>query len=163
MAFTGADPARFQPYRESLVTTVRRTGIIALVLGSIAAIGLLRRMPSSLGDWYLWFVLVLAVGWISFGGHWVELAYLNVLRPRVARLPDGVLMFVRIGVWLIGGSLLFLGSAPTRSVLTAGHLPDADLLQGVLLLGGPVFVGAELVVHSIAFLLGQPSFWNGRG
>lgn len=120
-------------------------------------------MPSSLGDWYLWFVLVLAVGWISFGGHWVELAYLNVLRPRVARLPDGVLMFVRIGVWLVGGTLLFLGSATTRSVLTAGHLPDADLLQGVLLLGGPVFVGAELVVHSIAFLLGQPSFWNGRG
>ena len=120
-------------------------------------------MPLSLGECYVWLVLVLAVAWISFGGHWVEIAYLNVIRPRIARLPDAALMAVRIAVWLVGGTLLFVGAAVTRSMLTVGQLPDGGLLRDVLLLGGPIFVGVELVVHSVAYLLAQPSFWNRLG
>ncbi len=62
---------QMQPYREPLRTTLVRTGLIALIVGALLA-----RRWGGLTRWPLATLLVL---WPSFGGHWVELAYLNHL------------------------------------------------------------------------------------
>jgi len=163
MSIPKTDPSRFDLYRESLATTITRTGLIALVLGSIGTVARLGRVPSSGMEWYGWLVLVLFVSWISFGGHWVELFYLNFLRPRIARLHDGLLILVRVAIWLVGGAILFLGAVTTRSLLSSGDWPTDPQVQGAVLYGGPMFVVIELVVHLIAVAIGRPSFWNLRG
>jgi hypothetical protein len=163
MAITTADPTRFQPYHEPLRATMVRTGLIALASGTIVLIMRLGRLPGSLAEAYAWMVLVLSVLWISFGGHWLEVAYLNALRPGLARLPDWLLIFVRIGVWVSGGTLLMFGAATTYIVMTTGHMPSESALRSILCYGGLVFAAIELVPHTILMLLGRPSFWNLRG
>src|SRR5437016_5433814 len=63
----------WQPYREPLRSTLWRTGTIALVLGAVLA-----RWWGGLARWPIAVVLLL---WRAFGGHWVELWFLNWLRP----------------------------------------------------------------------------------
>ncbi len=157
------DPARFQPYHEPFRTTLLRTGLIALALGSIGSIVHQGRLPAGRTDVYAWMVLVLCVLWFSLGGHWVELAYLNCLRPRIAKWPDHVLVWVRIGTWLLGGSVLALGIVTTYGLLMVGQMPGTGLLRRALFLGGPVFAVIELVPHTLLTALGRPSFWNRRG
>src|ERR1043166_6548516 len=142
--------ADWQSYREPLRVTVVRTGLVALALG-----GVLARWWGSVQLWPAASILAL---WFSFGGHWVELGFLNWLRPRLPARRD-VQMGARLGVWFIGGVLLALGMSATASVLRG--LP----LQGALRwwFGGLAFIGLELVVHFLTFLRGRPSFYNGRG
>jgi len=163
MAIATADPARFQRYREPLRATMVRTVSIALVLGTIGSIVQLGRVPGSFADAYAWLVLVVSVLWFSLGGHWVELAYLNGLRPRIARMPDRVLILVRLGIWLFGGTLLVLGMVTTYSVMTVGRWPGEAAVRGALLYGGAIFAMLELGPHAVLSLLGRPSFWNLRG
>ena len=61
--------ANWQPCREPFLATIRRTGAIAIVLGGILAAfgGGLRRWP----------LMTLIVLWPAFGGHWVEVWFLN--------------------------------------------------------------------------------------
>ena len=157
------DPSRFTLYRESVAATVIRTGGIAIIVATLVTVARLRHLPASSAEWYGWLVLVVFVGWFSFGGHWVELAYLNGIRPKIAHWSDPSLVFIRLGVWLIGGAILYLGAVASRSVMTAGELPgQADLFK-VLLYGGPVFAVIELFPHTFLQLSGKPSFWNFRG
>ena len=88
--------AAWQPYREPMRTTLVRTISIALVAGTVAA--------RSLG-WSHWTLLVLVMLWPSFGGHWVELWFLNWLRPRI---PDAraVQAAARVAIWFVGGIVL---------------------------------------------------------
>ena len=67
----------WQPYREPLRITMLRTGMIAIVAGA----GLARWW----GGLARWPVATLLVLWPSFGGHWVEVWFLNWLRPRLFR------------------------------------------------------------------------------
>jgi hypothetical protein len=141
--------SEWQPFREPLRSTLIRTGTIALVVG-----GVLARWWGGRGRWPLTTLLVL---WFTFGGHWVELWFLNWLRPRlsVARL---VQVGARVGVWFVGGTGLALGMVLTAKVLggiSPGQWP-------AWWLGGVGFIGVELVVHLMAQLLGRPSFYNGR-
>jgi hypothetical protein len=157
------DPSRFTPYHESLTATVARTGGIAIIVASIATLTRLGHLPASSAQWHNWFALFVFVAWPSFGGHWIELAYLNGLRPRIAHWSDVSLIFVRLGVWLIGGTILFLGAVVSYGLLTTGKLPDQSLVLKALLLGGPVFVAVEFFPHTFLQLRGRPSFWNLRG
>src|SRR6185369_16862966 len=70
--------ADWQPYREPLRVTLTRTIGIAIVAGAIAS--------SWLGGIRRWPILVVLMLWPAFGGHWVDLLFLNWLRPR---LPSG--------------------------------------------------------------------------
>ena len=140
----------WQPYWEPLRVTVLRTGGIALAVGAVLA-----RWMGGLSRWPLATVLVL---WFSFGGHWVELWFLNWLRPR---LPPARALQVaaRVAVWFVGGVGLGLGMALTAMML-AGYTParwPAWWLPGV------GFIGLELVVHVWPQLRGRPNFYNGRG
>ena len=123
----------------------------------------MHRFPAHRVNLRWWFALVAAVAWISFGGHWVELIYLNGLRPRIATRSDGVLALVRVCAWLAGGAILCIGAVTTFSLLIGGVLPQATSIVRAALFGGPLFVAIELIAHTALGLRGRDSFWNGRG
>ncbi len=130
----------WQPFHEPLRVTLLRTVLIGLLVGLVVA--LLQGRPAS---WPQWTGFAL---WFTFGGHWVELFFLNWLRPRLAA-ARWAQIGGRLLTWLVGGTLLMAGAR-----ITVWSLPPWWL-------GGPVFVGLELLVHSLAQLRGQPSFYNG--
>src|SRR5437016_1654485 len=123
----------WQAHREPLRITLARTVTIALVIG-----GVLARWWGGLSPWPLATLLVV---WFSFGGHWVELWFLNWLRPRlpVARVAQ---VGARIAVWFVGGSALGLGMALTAMAL-AGFQQARWPAWWV---AGVAFIGMELVI-----------------
>jgi hypothetical protein len=141
----------WQPYREPLSATITRTVAIAVVAAAVVAF-------STRGCLARWPVLTLLFLWPSFGGHWVDVFFLNYLRPR---LPPsrGVQVGARLLVWLIGGTLLIAGMVATAMAFP--HAPPA--WRQVLLFGGVAFIGIELLAHLVLQLRGRPSFYNGRG
>ena len=140
----------WQSYREPLRVTVLRTGGIALILGAVLA--------PWMGGLSRWPLATLLVVWFSFGGHWVELWFLNWLRPRLpaARAAQ---VGARLGVWFGGGIGLGLGMALTAMAF-AGYAPAEWPAWWI---GGVGFIGLELGVHLWPQLRGRPSFYNGRG
>jgi hypothetical protein len=142
--------SQWQPYREPLRTTLLRTGMIALVVGAVLA-----RRWGGLARWPMATLLAL---WPSFGGHWVELWFLNWLRPRLS-ITRAVQVAARVGVWFVGGAVLTVGMALTAMALTRlrpAHWP-------AWWIGGLAFIGIELVVHLVLQLRGRPSVYNGGG
>lgn len=83
------------PFREPLRTTLLRTILIAIVVGAALA-----RLSGAKIHWLLAALLVL---WPSFGGHWVELWYLNWLRPRLS-IARHVQITARVATWFVGGT-----------------------------------------------------------
>lgn len=141
----------WQPFREPLRVTLLRTGLIALIVGAVLA-------QWHGGGMARWPLATLLVFWLSFGGHWVELWFLNWLRPRLSR-ERAVQTGVRIGVWFLGGAVLVIGMQLTAMAL-AGYQPAR---WSVWWLGGLAFIGIELLVHLALQLRGRPCFFNGRG
>jgi hypothetical protein len=140
----------WQPFREPFRTTLLRTGTIAIVVGAAIA-GLGGRQAS-------WPLVTLLVFWPSFGGHWVEVWFLNSLRPRLSSARS-VQIAARIAVWFVGGIGLAIGmglTVITISRIRLAHWP-------AWWLGGFAFIGIELVIHLVLQLRGRPSFYNGRG
>ena len=142
--------SRWEPYREPLSSTLARTVGIAIVLGVIMASlqGGLSRFPED-------FVLAL---WPAFGGHWLELWFLNWLRPRLpqARL---VQIVARLGMWFFGGILLWYGMK-----LTAAALAGAWPVRWPAWWVGPLaFPAIELVAHFFLWLRRRPNFYSGTG
>jgi len=143
----------WQPSREPLGDTLLRTGTIALVAGSVLA-----RYRGGLAYWPAATLLAL---WPALGGHYVEVGFLNFVRPR---LPDtrAVHVAVRVGAWLVGGAVLALGMALTARALGEPR-PAQWQAWRVGAVGGLAFVGVELLAHLLLHLRRRPSFYNGRG
>jgi hypothetical protein len=93
--------------------------------------------------------------WFSLGGHWVEIFFLNWLRPRLtsARWAQ---VTARLFTWLVGGTLLMVGAR-----ITVLSLSRQSLRLAPWWLGGPILVGIELLVHALPPLRGRPNFYNG--
>jgi|SRR6185437_6877650 len=140
----------WQPHHESLRSTLLRTIGIALVVGAIVAVTSRGRV-----HWWLGTILVL---WFSFGGHWIELFYLNWLRLRVPA-SRAAQIIARLATWFVGGTVLAIGMALTASVFS--HFATA--LSSAWRFGGVAFIVIELVAHIPLQLRGRPSFYNGRG
>jgi hypothetical protein len=129
--------AQFEPYRERISTTLLRTiGIAVAVSGLIAW---------SRGGLAQWPRLGLMVLWVSFGGHWVELLFLNLFRPKI-----GNSRLLRVALWFAGGILMAAGMG------LSGFRP-------AWWVGGLGFIGVELIVHLLLHVGGRPSFYDGRG
>ena len=142
--------SHWQPFREPLRATLRRTVLIAMIAGAVAA-----RFSGGLARWP---VLTLLMLWPSFGGHWVEVWFLNWLRPRIS-VARGVQMASRVAVWFVGGVGLAIGM-----VLTAAALPGFGMRHWpAWWIGGLAFIAIELIVHLVLQLRGNPSFYDGRG
>lgn len=157
------DPTRFESYREPLWITLRRTILIAAILAALTALLPLARLTRTPTGFHGACIRAAFFAWFSLGGHWVEIGYLNGLRPRLARLSDRALTWVRLATWVAGGALLLPAALTTHDLLAFGRTPAAPALGAAALLGGPLFVVVELVPHAVLAARGRPSFWNGRG
>lgn len=127
-----------------------RTCMIAIVGGAL--------LSQFLGGLARWPITTLLMLWPSFGGHWVEVWFLNWLRPRLSTARS-LQIASRVAVWFIGGTGLFVGMGLTARGLVAFrhvHWP-------VWWVGGLAFIGIELVAHLALQLQRRPSFYNGRG
>ena len=140
----------WQPYREPLRVTLARTVAIAAIVGVVMA------AVSGRGMRALPAAMILAL-WPALGGHFVELFFLNWLRPR---LPSTrfVQVVARIAVWFVGGCVLAVGMYLTSKALYGFRAPRWH----AWLVGGVAFIGIELVVHLVLQLRGGDSFYNGR-
>jgi hypothetical protein len=135
-----------EPLRATLVRTIG----LALAIGGVLAL-----VNRALVWWPIGAYLA---SWFTFGGHWVEVAFLDVLRPRLPAAGT-VRVLARIAIWFAGGVLL--GYAITRSL--AWFEATAALRPPPVWLGGVAFIGVELVVHLGLRLRARPSFYDGRG
>ena len=138
------------PIREPLRKTLTRTGLIAAIAGAA--------MASRLGGLRHWPMATLLMLWPSFGGHYVEVFFLNGMRPR---LPPArtVRAAARMVAWFIGGVVLALGmnvTASTLGILQLAHWP-------AWWAAGAAFVAIELAAHFALQMRGRASFYNGRG
>ena len=140
----------WQHFQEPIRQTLLRTVTIAIVVG--AAIALASR------NWSIWPLAALLVLWASFGGHWLEVWFLNWLRPRVSPAP-GLQVATRVLVWFAGGSLLALGMRLTASIFVQWRSPHWLTWW----FGGVAFAGIELAIHLAMQFRGLPSFYSGRG
>jgi|SRR4051812_12609822 hypothetical protein len=141
--------SQWQPFREPLRRTLTRTLGIAAVAGGILALA-----RGGLAHWPAATVVML---WPSLGGHWVELWFLNWLRPRLSR-GRAAQVAARLAVWFVGGVALGVGMW-----LTAAALPGLRPPRPSVWWAGLGFVGVELVAQTGLQLRGRPSFFNGRG
>lgn len=141
----------WQLNREPFRFAFLRTGVLSIVVGGVVA-----RLSGGIARWPLATLMAL---WPSFGGHWVEVWFINWLRPRLP-IAHRVQAATRVGIWFVGGVGLALGMMLTATALAGfryRHWP------AWLLLGGLAFIGIELAVHLVLQLLGRPNFFNGRG
>jgi hypothetical protein len=142
-----------QPFHEPLQRTLARTVGIAVVAGGVLAIS-----QGGLAQWPAASAVML---WPTFGGHWLELWFLNWLRPRLA---DGrvVQIVARLAVWFVGGVVLAAGMWLTAAALP-GLRPPRAAVWWLAVVAGLAFIGLELAVQVILQLRGRPGFFNGRG
>lgn len=148
------DPGRgkvlWRPFQEPLLTTLTRTGTIALVIGVLLA--------WRLGGLAYWPIATLLALWISLGGHYVELWFLNWLRPRLAA-ARALQAAARLATWFVGGAAMTLGMRLTAMAFAW----PGPARWSAWWAGGLGFIGIELVVHLAMQLRGRPTFYNGRG
>ena len=135
---------------EPLATTLRRTVGIAVVVAVIVA--------WRIGTVAAWAPAAVLTLWFSFGGHWVEVWFLDWLRPRLpaSRAPQAM---VRISVWFAGGVALGFGMLLTTRI-PGVRWPSVSLAWWVF---GAAFVGVELIAHLVLLLRRRPSFYGGEG
>src|SRR4051812_18163045 len=93
---------------EPIRVTLTRTVSIAVVAGGVIAM--------ARGNLQRWPALSLLMLWPSFGGHWIDLFFLDVLRPH---LPESRPMqgLARLAVWFAGGIVLAAGVQLTARLL----------------------------------------------
>lgn len=145
--------AAWQPHREPLRATLVRTILIAIVAGTALAAWSARSARP-----IRWPLAVILMLWPSFGGHWLELWYLNWLRPRLPAVRT-VQRLARLGTWFLGGCGLGVGMALTARALAGIPLTHWPAWW----VAGVAFIGLELVAHTVLQTRGRPSFFNGRG
>jgi len=135
---------------EPLRVTLTRTVGIALIAGAALA-----SRWGGISRWPLTTALML---WPSLGGHYVELAFLDVVRPRLSE-SRVVHALARLALWFVGGAVLAIGM---RLSAIALHAPR-PLPASAWWIGGVAFIGIELVAHLALHARGRPSFYSGRG
>jgi hypothetical protein len=146
--------SRWQPFREPARVTILRTGLIAIVGGGVIA-----RFFRGLAHWPFLTLLVL---WPSLAGHWVEVWFLNWLRPRLPATRD-MQVAARVLVWFVGGVGLMICMGLTATALDSSGRMRWPARWPAWWLGGLTFIGVELLAHLVLKLRGRPNFYDGRG
>lgn len=140
----------WKPHREPIRDTLLRTITIALVAGTVLTLSAKGRLS--------WPTAVLVMLWPSLGGHFIELWFLNWLRPRLPA-ERGVQLVARLGLWFAGGVLFAALMALTARALLGGT--SVRLLPWWV--AGLGFIGIELVAHLGLRVRGRPSVYDGLG
>jgi len=129
--------------------TLARNVAIAVAVGALVALAChaaRRTLPTAA------FAL-----WFSLGGHYVEVLFLNHVRPRLAS-ARAVQVLARLAVWFAGGVALY-----QCMIATAHALGLRRLLPEWWWVGGLGFVAVELLVHVSLVLRRLPNFFRGDG
>lgn len=148
-------------FRESLHITLIRTVGIALVVGTTISRIRIGEFPDTPGM-LVWAGHVLAVLWISLGGHWFENYYLNRLKPKLS-IDNRWKMRYRIAVWLAGGAILFPMARITLSLIANSSFPDGESLVWAAVIGPFLFTAIEFTVHVVLNIVGLNSLFNEKG
>lgn len=144
-------PQPWQPYQEPLRATLVRTIAIAVLAGALVSIF----WTHGLARWPAITVLML---WPSFGGHWIELWFLNWLRPRLPA-DRTVQIVARLATWFAAGCALGFGMGLSAMLLL--NYPPSRWPSWWI--AGVGLIVVELIAHAALQRRGQPSFYNGRG
>jgi hypothetical protein len=142
----------WQPYREPFRVTLIRTSVIAVGAGAVIA---LRR--GDLTHWPAWILLAL---WPTLGGHWLEIFFLNCLRPMLPAART-IQTTARVSIWFAGGVVLWLAMWMTAAAMGL-HPARWEAWASIWWIGGIAFIALELVVHLVLQVRGRPSFFNGQ-
>jgi energy-coupling factor transporter transmembrane protein EcfT len=138
------------PFHERFRTTVARNTTLAIVIGGVVA--------WRAGRLALWPVAACAALWLTCGGHYLEVWYLDWLRPRLAPSP-AVHAAARMLTWFLGGILLGMGVAATMRLFSLTHA----MRRPPWWMFGVILIVAELIVHATLALRRRPSFYDGAG
>lgn len=141
--------ASWTKFYEPFPRTLARNFAIAVAVAIVLALrkGNVRLAPS----------FALLVIWFSLGGHYVEVAFLNVLRGR---LPSSraTQTLARIATWFVGGAMLYIPMTITYHFVS-GDRPYFEFWWA----GGLLLVGIEIGAHLLRLLRGLPNFYTGAG
>ena len=144
--------SEWQPHREPWGSALLRTALMSLAIGAAIA-----RLRGGMARW-AWSALV--AFWPVFGGHCLEVWFLNWLRPRLPA-TRGVQIAIRLAVWWAGGVAIGAGMWGTAWL---GGLPIRWLnWRTEWWWTGFGFVGIELAAHFGLWVSRLPNFYNGRG
>jgi hypothetical protein len=138
------------PYREPFRSTLLRTVTIALVAGTVLSVSTHGRVR--------WPIAVLVMLWPSLGGHFVEVWFLNWLRPRLSAHRSAQLG-ARLATWFAGGVAFAALMALTARALSGGGATRALAWW----IGGLGFIAVELIAHLGLRARGRPSVYDGLG
>ena len=144
----------WQPYREPLRVTLTRTLGIAAVAAAIAS--------RWMGGLHHWPVLAVLMLWPAFGGHWIDVLFLNWLRPRLPA-ERAIQLVARLAVWFAGGIVLAIGLRLTAILLASPTAARWPMAWTTWAMAGALFIAIELVAHAALQLRGRASFYNGLG
>ena len=133
--------------REPLRATLRRN----LALAAGAGAGLAWQFHSL----HHWLPASLVMLWPTLGGHYLELAFIAFILPRLPRAPI-VRIFARILTWMAGGVVFAAAMHLTGQALGEWRLAAWPPLW----IGALGMVGIELIVHAIRRLRGLPGFFE---
>lgn len=140
----------WQPHREPWRATLRRNLMIAVIGGGAIAFA-----RGRVQEWPTMTVLML---WPAFGGHFLEMWFLNRLRPRLPR-DRAAQLGVRLALWFAGGIALLNGAALTAFALRRPFMVPALPWWGA----GLGFIAVELVAHGALAARGRPSVYDVTG
>jgi hypothetical protein len=139
---------------ESLIKTVIRTILTTTIIAVI--LYCLHVFPSGDKSKLTLFEMIwLIVFCIVFGGHWLELVFINYIKFA---LPKNILVlyFVRIVYWFLCSIPLFLIADLINNLFShrTGHL-------GHWWAFGFFYIGIELLMHGLMHISFKKSFYNG--
>lgn len=142
--------AIWRPHREPWRETLRRNLAIAVVGGGV--VSLLR------GGVQAWPTVTVLMLWPAFGGHFLEIWFLNRLRLVLPR-DRGTQLAARLGLWFAGGIAVFNAAALTAWALRRPFVVPQLPWWGA----GLGFIAVELIAHAGLAARGRPSVYDGTG
>ncbi len=145
------NPEKFtESFTKTVIRSIITTTIIAIILywAHVFPTGDKSKLELFEMIWSIVFCIV-------FGGHWLELLFINYIKFA---LPKNILLLyvIRIAYWFLCAIPLFFTAEWVDNLFShnAGHL-------GQWWIFGFFYIGIELLMHGIMQIRAKKSFYNG--
>jgi len=139
-----------EPFLQTVIRTILTTTIIAVIIILVHVIP-----PGDKSKITLFEMIWSMVFCIVFGGHWLELLFIDHLKFA---LPKNILLWygIRIGYWFLCAIPLFFLMNLVKNLFgyQAVHLGRWQVF-------GVLYIGIQLVMHAIMQARFKKSFYNG--
>jgi hypothetical protein len=139
-----------ESFIQTVIRTILTTTIIAVIINCSHVFPLGQQSKLTLLD-MIWLIVFCIV----FGGHWLELVFINHIKFN---LPKNIILlyFIRIGYWFLCSIPLFFIMNFIDNLFSnkTGHL-------GHWWAFGFLYIGIQLLMHTIMHIRFKKSFYNG--